>query len=217
MPTIASSTNDGYIIHSSTSNWAGVRDATSGTSVYSSATRSTNAVYLAKVTCRSGTVWIVMRSFFDFDTSGISVAPSSATLKIYGYSVGTAEVIPVKSTQGASLHRDDFDAITGWVAGADNDGNVTKYSSEITSWSTSGYNDFTLTASALSDMASLSTFKVCLINYNYDLSNTEPALGVTVRSGCYYTEYTGTSTDPYIDYTEAVATTDNSIFFGANF
>ena len=66
-------------------------------------------------------------------------------------------------------------------------------------------------------MSSLDTFKVCLIEYDYDLTNNEPANGVTVSSGCYFVDYTGTSRDPYVDYTAGVAITDNAIFFGANF
>ena len=216
MPTIYSSTNDGHIVKTSTADWTSARDATSGTAF--DLIRFHSAITAAKAAGRGGSfIRVVVRSFFEFDTSGISIAPSSATLKIYGYNFNAADMIAVKSEQSTTLANTDFDAITGWVAGADNEGNVTKYSSEITTWSTSGYNDFTLTASALSDMSSLDTFKVCLIEYDYDLTNNEPANGVTVSSGCYFVDYTGTSRDPYVDYTAGVAITDNAIFFGANF
>ena len=45
---------------------------------------------------------------------------------------------------------------------------ATNYSSEITSWSTSGYNDITLNSTALSVMARISDFKIVLLQYDYD-------------------------------------------------
>ena len=110
-----------------------------------------------------------------------------------------------------------LDSITGWTSG-DNESNVTKYSAEITSWSTSGYNDITLTADARADMVSLSEFKVCLIESVHDLRDVTPSTNDSNWSGMYYSDQTGTSNDPYIDYvagTAAVA--DNATFFGANF
>ena len=96
-------------------------------------------------------------------------------------------------------------------------GVVTKYSSEVTSWSTSGYNTISLNSSARSDMSSLDTFKICLIESSYDLPDSEPSLGVDDMTGMRYEDYSGTSSDPYIDYTAAVVVTDNAVFFGSNF
>ena len=216
MPSIYSDTNDGYVNAVSTSNWAAVRDATTGTSD-SNDTRSTFSVRSRKIASGRGTQWQVWRTFFEFDTSGISATPSSASLKIYGSGSGAADLFVVKSTQSATLANTDFDAITGWVAGADNSSNVTKYSAEVTSWSTSGYNTIALNSAALSDIVSLSTFKVCLIEADYDLPNNEPSTGTDIYTGVWFSDYSGTSQDPYLDYTVAVAVTDNSTFFGANF
>ena len=215
MPSIYSDTNDGVVYTSSTSNWAAVRDATTGTAD-SNNTYDQYAVRARKVASGRGTQWQVWRAFFEFDTSGIGATPSSASLKIFGSNSGTADLFVVKSTQSATLANTDFDAITGWVAGADNSSNVTKYSSEITSWTTSGYNTIALNSTALSDIVSLSTFKVCLIEADYDLPNTEPSTGTDVYSGTFFSDNSGTSNDPYLDYTVAVAA-DNSTFFGANF
>ena len=44
-------------------------------------------------------------------------------------------------------------------------GNVQDYSSEITTWSTSGYNDITLNAQALADMRDDDKVYICLINF----------------------------------------------------
>ena len=216
MPNIYSGTNDGYVHTASTSSWAFARDATTGTAD-SNDSQLQYAVRARKVASGRGTQWVVSRTFFEFDTSGISDAPSSANLQIFGRAAGnTADLFVVKSTQSTTLANTDFDAITGWVAGADNSSNVTKYSSEITSWTTSGYNTIALNSTALSDIVSLSTFKVCLIEADYDLPNTEPSTGTDVYSGTFFSDNSGTSNDPYLDYTVAVAA-DNSTFFGANF
>ena len=215
MATIYSSTNDGWIKTESNVSWSDNRDATAGDALSSSDTRLAQAVSALAFSGRGATEYRVIRSFFEFDTSGISSAPDDATLKIFGYSGTAADFFVVKSTQSASLALADFDAITGWSAGVDNSSNVTKYSAAITSWSATGYNDIALNDTALSDMASLDTFKICLIEEDYDLANSAPST-TGVYTGLYYADNSGTSNDPYVDYTAATAA-DNAIFFGANF
>ena len=52
---------------------------------------------------------------------------------------------------------------------------------------------------------------------DYDLTDTEPSSAYPTI-GLRYSEYSGTSSDPKIIYTEgAVAVADNATFFGANF
>ena len=46
--------------------------------------------------------------------------------------------------------------------------------------------------------------------YDHDLKDVAPT--GTNRTGVYYTNYTGTSRDPYIEYE-----LDNAVFFGTNF
>ena len=213
-------TADGYCYSVSSSNWTTARDATSANSVSSGSSASSSTVSSAQNPTRGGgSSWRIRRSFFKFDTSEISVAPSAATLKVYGSGQTSGDIMAVKSTHSDTLALADVDAITGWIAGADNEGNVTKYSAEITTWSSSAYNDIALTSAALSDMASLNLFKVCLIEYDYDLTNNEPprAGGGGAAVGMYFTDNTGTSKAPYLDYTAGVAVTDNAIFFGHNF
>ena len=213
---------DGAVAHVNNTNWATSRNATSGSEMpFNTSSNSQYAIRERAISAGRGSQWQVWRSFLAFDTSGISSAPSEGTLKVYGYTNTSADFFAVKSTHtttGGGITLGDFDAITGWSAGADNEGNVTKYSSEITSWSTSGYNDITLNSTALSDMSSLDTFKVCLIGSVYDLRNVAPTPNYDGITGMYYTDNTGTSKDPYIDYEAAVAAvTYDANFFGANF
>ena len=165
--------------------FAGARDATSGT-VFTSpggsaATVHTNAVMYSKVAGARGNSFNINRYFIEFDTSDISVTPADATLQIPGSTNSSANFFAVKATfSDGSLANGDFDAIDGWTAGADNSSNVTKYSSEVTSWSTSGYNHITLTSDALSDMASEDNFKICLIQSDNDLANVETTTVVKI-------------------------------------
>ena len=83
------------------------------------------------------------------------------------------DLIVVKSNSDIeTLGTADFDSIVGWdgigmdgSGGGDNESNVTKYSAEIDTWSTSGYNDIPLNAQALLDMRTDDTFYICVLNY----------------------------------------------------
>ena len=220
MPNIYASANDGYINKFDVGGgWAAVRDATSGTRTFATSTSNNFAIHIIWAAKGAG-LWAIERSFFDFDTSGITVAPSSATFNVQTHNLRAADFFVVKSTQSTSLANADFDAITGWSIGVDNEGNVTKYSSEITTPAPSGYyNNISLTSAALSDMASLSTFKICLIESVHDLRNVDPATdSANLATGLRFSEYGGTAKDPYIDYTAGVAAAaDNATFFGTNF
>ena len=221
MATIYSDTEDGYVSISN-SNWATARDAATGSSYSSSSAGTIYAIRADVASGRGGTTYFLSRSFFEFDTSGISSNVESATFKVRGYTNGTADIVAVKSNQGSSLAAADFDAIVGWSTGSadgsgagDNEGNVTKYSGEIATWNTSAYNDITLNSSALADMKNDDAVYICLLQYDNDLRDIAPT--GTNRTGAYYANYTGTSRDPYIDYTLAPTATDNSVFFGCNF
>ena len=225
MATIYAHTQDGYVARFSQSSWSNARANSSGTAASSLATTSTIGMSAYTQAGRGGSsVFHLVRSFMYFDTSAISSNVDSATLKIRGVTYGTGDVIALKATSDiATLGTADFEAITGWDSsgtdgsgGGDMESSVTKYSNEITTWSTSGYNDITLNAQALADMRDDSTVYIALLNFDYDLKDVEPT-DMSGRNGLYYQNYTGTSRDPYVDYTLATLTTDNAIFFGTNF
>ena len=161
-----------------------------------------------------------------FETSGISVAPSEATLKIRGFSVDTSDIIVVKSTAATTVVAGSFDDLSGAstaLGNTDGSGAGTlagvsglTYSAEISTWSVSGYNDIALNSTALDDMASLDTLLICVMA-DRDLKDLHTGAGDITYNGTHFQNYTGTSRDPYIDYTPAVTATDNSVFFGCNF
>ena len=228
MPTITGGTNDGLIAKGLDGSWVIARGGlpfdTDGDLVDSNNLRDVYAVWNHH-SGRGGGSWGVRRAFFEFDTSGISVAPASATLKIYGFSGTTLDVIAVRSEHSATLAVGDFDALYGAATAfthTDGSGSGTlagvsglTYSAEVSTWSTSGYNDIALNATALADIASLDTFKVCVMGYDYDYLDIDPT-GTSNRIGLYWAD-AGGSTIPLLDYTAGVAVTDNATFFGCNF
>ena len=192
MPTIFANSTDGSV-GAATSLWNAVHDGSGGKQAFFTSAHRDTAVVAGFDDAT------IFRAFMSFDTSGISVAPASATLKIYGYgSYSSADVIAVKSDAFGG------DGGTGLVTGDYNNIDFsTPYSSELATWSTSSYNDITLNATALTDIKNNNAFIVSVIEHDYDYSNSAPSVGTNDRNGMYFDPYGGTSRDPYIDYTLA--------------
>ena len=198
MPDPIYATNDGRAIHFSASGWVDARrSATANTATISN--QEVSSIEVAHITAGRGEQWSISRLFLTFDTTSISVSPESAKLNIRG--LANAET-PLTNSDGAGA---------GTLAGT----SVVEYSDELTTWSTSGFNEIVLNADALSDIVSLDTFKVCVIDYDYDYLDIELGIGNTLRNGSYFSSKGGTTYDPYIDYT--LAAVDNAVFFGCNF
>ena len=201
---------DGRISTGIETSWSNARDDTSGT-VYDVETRSSVFIEVARFASRGGgNTYRIARSFMYFDTSGITGTVSAATIKIRGYPGDDASIVALKSTAyggdgGTALASGDFDAITGWTTGASAESSVTKYSNTITSgsWSTSGYNDLTGTSDLSADMQNNNAVIICFIDYTHDLLNSALTSNGQDNIGAYYTNYSGTSRDPYIEYTVA--------------
>ena len=220
MATIIGGANDGWC-GTVLGTWVNTRD--SDGDLYDSNNSSDSQAVYHLFASRRGT-WLLKRAFFEFDTSGISVAPSAATLKIHGYSNNSGNIIAVKSTQGATLAAGDFNsfdlAILLALGNTDGDGAGAldasasyTYSAEIDTWTLGAYNDIALNAYALSHMASLTTFKVCLMNYDFDFLDQD---GTGAAANGLRWQERGSPEYPYIDYTPA-AVADNATFFGANY
>ena len=227
MPNIYSSTGDGWAQTGEEGSWVNARRSAGASSNNFNAADTGVFVY-RDASKGGGSLAITRRAFMSFDTSGISVAPSEATLKIRGFSVDTSDIIVVKSTAATTVVAGSFDDLSGAstaLGNTDGSGAGTlagvsglTYSAEISTWSVSGYNDIALNSTALDDMASLDTFKICIMDYDYDYLDVDPGHGTYVRTGFHWANYTGTSRDPYIDYTEGTAEVAHSAtFFGANF
>ena len=176
MATVYADSQDGYITRFNQSSWSNARATTTGTNSSSTIQNVAFGVGAWAAAARGGgTIFSIYRSFFFFDTSGISSNVSEATLKIYGRSLTNGDLIAVKSNSDIeTLGTGDFGSIVGWntttdgSGGGDNESNVTKYSAEISTWGT-GYQDIALNSTALADMRDDDKLYICLLNTDYVL------------------------------------------------
>ena len=195
MPTIYAATTDNDINSGNQSSWSAARDATTGTLGGASDTSDSFAVSAILFSGRGANQYRVHRSFFHFDTSGITGTLSAGTLKLNFFNdIGDGNVIIIKSdafTGGSdALVADDFNNLDFSTA----------YSGEVDT-TTSGLIDITLNATALADIKNNNDFKFAVINYDYDYNDTAPTSTTGHYVGLRFVNYSGTSSDPQIDYT----------------
>ena len=175
---------------------ANIRDATNGTSnnTYTSNALVSDAIDLNWVSGARGDTGNICRTFLFFDnidtaTGGGTI--TAATLKVLGYSVGNLDVIPVSASawggngSTTTLSSADYSALN-----KDDFNNYTPYASELTTWSTSAYNTFTLDSNAISDMNSNGFLNVALVEFQYDFNNAVPTLGFNNSSGIEFLDAT---------------------------
>ena len=193
---------DGVINSGIQSDWESAREATSGTVSSTTGATEQDAISVYAFAGRGATQYRVHRSFFFFDTSGISNTVSSATLKLKFLTTreGSANAIVVASTAfggdgGTALVDGDFDALDFG----------TTYTSEIDTSNTSTYTSITLNATARSDMQNNDVLIIALINHAYDYNN-EPPEDANTKVKVTFADQTNTSTDPVIEYTAAATT-----------
>lgn len=212
MPDLYGNTDDGRISISNQSSWANARDHNGSSAGVSTTLAADSSFTLVNrsATRGGGVAYGIARSFMYFDTSGITGTVATATIKIHGYSGNDGSVIAVKSTAfggdgGTALASTDLDNISGFSAGSSLDGNATVYAPQIltTNWSTTGYNDMTGTSDLKADMQNNDVVIICFMDYTNDYLNVEPSSNVSLNIGARYTESggSGTSQDPYIEYT----------------
>jgi len=193
MPDIYAHSGDAYMRMDNETTWAGARDAATAETISTTAAKFNSSVKAA--VNAGGDQYDCYRYFAAFDTSGITVKPESATLKLYGFTYTDAQIVVIKVNSGAT-----GDSSTDYVATDFNQTSSTAYSSEITSWISEAYNEITLNDAALTDMASLDEFKIAVIDHDYDFNNQTPPNGSTRRTGWYHVDEAGTSKDPLVSY-----------------
>ena len=213
---------DGAVYKYVSDTWANVRNASSGNLTAVSFT----TIYNLHTSGRGGNVYNVGRYFLEFDTSAINKTISSATLQIYGSSLNSLDVILFKSSQSGAVGTGDFNEVDGASSafaasdgagtGSFTDGSyvndVTFYSDEVATWSTSSYNEIVLNDNAKADIIANDAFNCVLMGFDWDVRDIAPS-GATYRAGFRQDAYSGTSSDPKLIITEQ----DDSVFFGCNF
>ncbi len=195
MPDIFAHTGDAIMRVDNEATWALARNASGAETISTTAARFAASARAAANS--SGNEYDCYRYFAAFDTSGISVKPESAKLKLYGFLFTSAQIVVVKVNAGAT-----GGTSTDYVAADFNQTSSTAYSSEITSFTNGVYNEITLNDAALTDMVSLDEFKIAVIDHDYDFSNQTPPNGTSRRTGWFHADQVGTSADPVISYVE---------------
>lgn len=158
-----------------------VRNATIGSGVnnYTANTSVGEAIRVQYTASRAGSSGACNRFFLFFDTSSVAGTITACDLKVLGYLNSGADVIPVESTayggngSSSSLLLSDYNNLDF----------ATPFASASTSWSTTGYNTFSLNATAISRMNTNSYLNVALIDNEYDYQGASPATGTNYSSG----------------------------------
>ena len=138
-----------------------------------------------KFAARGGgnSIFRIRRAFYAFDVSAAGLSSpavaSSVVLKVARTQSVDCDIIVVKANKpdtSTNLAVEDFDAIPGFTDDATMSGNVTEYSSEIVEGTISNtdYTEITLNADARSDVISLDTFAIAIIEHTQDYSNVVP-------------------------------------------
>ena len=218
MPVIYSNTADGTVYRFGFGAWSGIRGATAGSSVYNATLTNSIMTDMLSTAFGVNTIFIVTRSFFYFDTSGITGNVDSVDIEIYGHALSgltaAGKLIAVKSNAfggdgGSALAIGDFDAMPGWNGSADATGNVTDYSTvydiSSSSWSLSGYNSLTGTSDLKTDMKNNNIVIICILNYDYDYKNVIATPILRQTTGWRTANYGGTTSDPRLNYTLATS------------
>ena len=210
---------DGVVYKYAGGTWNSIRNASSGALNTGTTFNMTNS----HTSGRGGDTYNIGRYFLEFDTSSINKTISSASVQLYGNSTNALDVILMRGSQSGAVSTSDFNDIYGATlhllasdgAGAGRfagSSTTVDYSSEIATWSTSGYNEIALSDDAKADIIANDTFNCVLMGYDYDYYDTAPS-GVSLRAGFRQDSYSGTSSDHQLVITEQ----ENSVFFGCNF
>jgi len=181
--TVYGNTTDGHLttLNMGYTTWAQTHDATT----------ASNYNQANSASCIGSTSSIILRrSFFDYSLVGISGTVGSVTENIYGYSFSNGDASTQKGSQSLPPAGGDFQAFSG------------VYYATLPSWSTVGYNSFQYNATGIADVQTAlgGTLKTCVRDYSYDYLDVDPG-ALNKAKGAYFTDYTGTTNDPYLEIT----------------
>jgi len=183
-----------YTLNAALINWTGqVRDASTGTTAntYTTQIQVGNAISVYLVTARAiyqGHCGRVFLFFDNLDTATGGNTITAATLKVYNNGSGTTtNTITVEGSAWGG------DGTTTTLSTSDysNLDHTTAYSNELTSWAGSGYNSFTLNATAISDMNTNGYLNCVVIEADHDYDNTSPTLDAAAKSANVGFNYSG--------------------------
>ena len=187
-----STTADGRVRYSGSSNWATTHDATTGNQV---STSETSLGYAISAYSSVG-AFLIYRSFFYPDTTGLSGTVTAVSEFLYGRTLAESETMAMKGTQADTLTTADYDSFSGVSYGS------------VTPWSISGYNEIVFNATpGISDVQAAlgGIVKVCNREKPHDFDNATPGTSL-YRNGCYFADYANSDHDPYLSITLGATT-----------
>ena len=217
MATIYANTTDGYQASGLKGSWNDAHDATSTQTLNTSATSGLSAWGPRSEYAAARSAYYLVRTFFDWDVSSISGTISEAKIyvKTANAPTGGPKNIIIKSGH------DPSDTSTHWYStmitglgitysGWNNStSGVLALSAAVTAAGANTYTGYDLNSDGISLLQSVagssSTFKVALLNYDHDYLDVAPT--GTQMNGIYYANYSGTSSDPYLEYEVATGYT----------
>lgn len=191
--------------------------AGAGTASSSSETSGTYVEFLCSATSNR---WAKLkRSIFLFDTSSLTAGAtiSASVLSLYGSAkndgLGATPDIGILTstpTSDTSLANGDYSQL----------GTTLQHDSAITysSWSITGYNDFTFNATGIGNVSKTSISKFGARVSKYDATNDNPLNYISWSSGVgfsmsgYYSDETGTLTDPKLVITYTLPASKGNFF-----
>jgi len=211
MPTITANTTDGFNQSGLQSDWDNTRETTVFNPSTSGTAEQFFGIRAAHTTSRGGKYFIV-RAFFDFDVSGIDEV-TSATFNVKSYVNTSATGIVLKSGHDPSDTSTKW--YTTWLTGlggsmsdwASGDTGVVEFSSQQVAAANGSFTTFTLNSDAISHINSIrgnigssALFKIVVMEYNHDYSNTVQADGTAELTGYYYANHSTSGNRPYLNY-----------------
>ena len=216
MPVIIANTTDGYQSSNLIGNWNDAHDAT--TNVQAVNSTATNEPFFGPRVEYNATrgIYFIVRTFFDFDVSGISGNVTAATFSVMTDNQAGNDVIVVKSGHDKSDTSTNWystwltglgGTISGW---SNSDSEVVAFSSNVTMAANLNFTDITLNAAALSHLNSIrgtsNPFTIAVLNYDFDYLDVDPNPGgggnLFQYGGFYYANHGTSGNKPHLDYTE---------------
>ena len=208
MATMYAESSDGYQASGLKSTWNDAHDNVGQSSPWICSTVYNFAIGAEYVPGRNK--YYIRRTFFDFDTSAISITPSNLILNIYitSTSYDNSPLIILKSGHDPTDFTEDWystwltglgGTISGW---SNTDSEVVLYSKAVlTAGQGSGYAEIPLNSQARQDMVNNSSLKMVVMDYTYDYMDYAPTAGGAANyTGIHYVNYTGTSRDPKLTF-----------------
>jgi len=191
---------DGHVYHSTGGMGTGVSWLTlTGAAGSAFDDASNTAMAMGMYADNVSSKWrIIYRSIFLFNTSSLpdDAAISAATLSFYGYS----KLDNLSVTPNINVYSSNPASSTGLAAADFHSLGATAFCDTpktYASWSTAGYNDFSLNASGIASISKTDVSKFGTRNANYDVANTSPTWSSANGSNAQsYTAEKGTGYKP---------------------